>query len=85
MYEPKAIARSAWRDSMMELSAIYLIAVVGCFHLLSSHWLVAIVLAPVIMGAALLAVILIVESLYLLMVGIDRLGSALGLRKSPLS
>ena len=85
MYQPKAIARSAWRDSMMELSAMYLVTVVACVHLLSSHWLVAMILAPVIMGGALLAVIMLVEMLYLFMVGIDRLGSALGLRKSPLS
>lgn len=85
MSQPKLIVRSAWRESLMELSAIYVVTVVAAAHLLSVHWLVAMVLAPLVMGAALFGVVLSVEVLYTAMVGLDRVGSALGLRKSPLA
>ena len=64
---------------------MYVVTVVGSVHLLDIHWLLAMLVAPFIMGVALLAIILLVEILYLLIVGIDRIANALGIRKSPLS
>lgn len=85
MSQPKAIVESAWRESLMELTALYAVTVVVAVHLLSVHWLVAMALAPLCMGAALSGVVLAVEILYTVVVGLDRAGSALGLRKSPLA
>lgn len=85
MSQPKILVESAWRDALMELSALYVITTVGAVHLLSLNWLLAIVLAPFLMGAGLLTVTVLVQLLWATTVGIDRLGNALGLRKSPLA
>jgi len=85
VYQPKTLVESTWRDSAMELSALYVVTTVGAAHLLSMHWLLALLLAPVIMGTALLGVIAAVHLLWLLVSGLDRLGAALGIRKSPLA
>ena len=44
MSQPKILVESAWRDALMELSALYVITTVGAVHLLSLNWLLAIVL-----------------------------------------
>lgn len=85
MSQPKILVESAWRDAFMELSALYVVTTVAVVHLMSLHWLPAMLLAPFIVGAGLLTVTVLVQLLWATTVGIDRLGSALGLRKSPLA
>jgi hypothetical protein len=85
MSQPKILVQSAWRDAIMEVSTVYVLTTIGAVHLLSLHWLFAMLLAPFLMGAGLLTVTVMVQLLWAATVGLDRLGSALGLRKSPLA
>lgn len=85
MSQPKILVESAWRDAVTELGTLYVITTVGAAHLLSLNWLLAMVLAPVIMGVGLLIVTVSVQLLWAVIVGLDRLGHTLGLRKSPLA
>lgn len=81
----KALLQPAWRDAGMELSALFLITTVATIQWLEWHWLMAMLAAPFLIGAGLLVLMLAVHLLWLIVVGIDRLGRALGIRKSPLS
>ena len=84
-YPQKTMIESTWRDSLLELSALYVVAAIAIVQLLSMHWLVAIAVTPFLLAAALFGVAVFVQSLYLIVVGLDRVGSALGMRKSPLA
>ncbi len=85
MYQPKTLVDNGLRDSMMELSALYLVSTVAAMQWLSVPWLLAMLVAPLIMAAGLLGLIVVVQVLWVLVVGLDRIGGLLGLRKSPLS
>lgn len=85
MYQPKTLVDPIWRESALELIMMYVVALVGAVHLLDMHWFLAMLVAPFIMGAALLAIIVVIHTLWLIVVGIDKLGAKLGIRKSPLS
>lgn len=85
MYEPKTLVQSAGNDNVMELGALYLVTVVATVQWLSVAWPMAMLLAPLIIGVGLLGLFIAVHLLWLFVVGLDRIGSALGLRKSPLS
>lgn len=85
MKKPKIFADSGWSQSWIELSILYSLTSVATALLLDMHWLVAMSVAPGIMMAMLLAVMAFVQILWMLVVGVERIGSALGMSKSPLS
>lgn len=85
MRKPKLWSEAARSQSSVELLVLYGLTVMAAVIILDMHWFIAMVAAPFIMLALLLAVMLLVQVLWLLVVGIDRLGTALGIRKSPLS
>ena len=85
MEKPKTIARSAWRESWIELTILFAMSAVGATHVLSMHWLIALVVAPFIMFVILLGVMAFVQTLWMAVLCLERLGSACGFRKSPLS
>ncbi len=85
MEKPKTIARSAWRESRIELTILFAMSAVGATYVLSMHWLIALVVAPFIMAVILLGVMAFVQILWMSVLGLERIGSACGFRKSPLS
>jgi hypothetical protein len=85
MYPPKTLVEAVSHDNVMELGALYLVTVVATVQWLTVAWPIAMLLAPLIIGAGLLGLGVSVQLLWLLLVGLDRVGSALGLRKSPLA
>jgi hypothetical protein len=85
MNEPKTLAESPWGQSWIEILVLYVLATVGCGMLLNTHWSVAMLLAPVAMLAFSLGVMLFVHTLWILVIGLEKLGQSFGLRKSPLA
>lgn len=85
MKKPKIFADSGWSQSWIELTILYSLTSVAAALLLDMHWLVAMSVAPAIMLALLLAVMAFVQVLWMLVVGLERIGTALGMSKSPLS
>lgn len=85
MYQPRTLVDTTWNDVTKELGALYLVTTVAAMQWLSVHWLLAMLLAPVLIAGGLLVLVAGVHLLWVLVVGLDRLGGLLGLRKSPLS
>jgi ATP/ADP translocase len=85
MNEPKTLTESPWGQSWIEILVLYVLATVGSGLLLNSHWSVAMLLAPLVMLAFSLGVVLFVHTLWLLVIGLEKLGETCGLRKSPLA
>jgi len=85
MKKPRMYADSGWSQSWLELTILYGLTCVAATMLLNMPWLVAATVTPAIMLAMLLAVLVVVQVLWMLVVGLESLGSAVGLRKSPLS
>lgn len=83
--DPKTMAGSGLAESWVELAMLYLLTVVGSAFAFDLHWLIAMAVSPLIMLAMLAVVLLAVQVLWMLVVGIDRLGNAIGIRKSPLA
>lgn len=85
MKKPRIFADSGWSQPWLELTILYGLTCVAATMLLHMPWLVAATVTPAIMLAMLLAVMVGVQVLWMLVVGLESLGSAVGLRKSPLS
>jgi hypothetical protein len=85
MNKPKAFAETGWNQSLFELSVLYVLIAGATIHFLDVHAMIAMAISPVIMLALLLGVITFVEVLWRLVVGIDKVVNAVGLRKSPLA
>ena len=85
MKKPKIFADSGWSQSWIELVVLFALTTVAATLLLDMHWLVGITVAPFIMLATLATLLIFVQMLWILVVGMDRLGAAVGLRKSPLA
>jgi hypothetical protein len=85
MKKPRIFADSGWSQSWIELAILYSLTSVATALLLDMHWLVAMSVAPGIMLTMLIAVMAFVQVLWMLVVGLERVGSALGMSKSPLS
>jgi hypothetical protein len=85
MQRPKTLAESGWRESMVELVALYIAITIGATHLFAMHWLVAMLVAPFLMLALLGGIMAFVQVLWLVVVSLERVGTSLGLRKSPLA
>ena len=84
MKDPKTLAESPWGQSWIEILVWFVLTTVGAGMLLELHWLVAMLVAPLIMLVLSLGVIASVHALWMLVTGLEKLGGAVGLRKSPL-
>lgn len=85
MQRPKTLAESGWRESMTELVALYIAITIATAYLLSMHWMVAMLVAPFLMLALLGGIMAFVQVLWLFVVSLERVGTSLGFRKSPLA
>jgi len=85
MKQPKIFADPDWRQSKIEILVLFALTTVATTLMLDMHWLVAMSISPVVMLAMLLALMAFVQVSWMLVVGLEKLGSAIGLRKSPLS
>lgn len=85
MNEPKTLAKSGWSQSLIEIAAAYLMTVVAASAYFEMHWLIAMAMAPVLLLTGLIGVGLLVQVLWVTVLGIERLGEVFGLRKSPLA
>jgi hypothetical protein len=85
MQKPKTLAEAGWRESMLELSALYVATSLAGVHLLSMHWLIAMLVAPFLMLVVLGGIMGLVQALWLLVLSIEKIGTSLGFRKSPLA
>jgi len=85
MSDPKTIASKGWEQSCVEILVLYVLTTIGVAYLLQLHWLVAMVTSPVIMLLMLVGVMLMVQVLWMTVLGLERIGTACGMRKSPLS
>lgn len=83
--EPQTIAKASWKQSGVELVILYALATVGATMFLQLHWQWAMLAAPVLMLVVLGGVAALVQSLWMLVVGIERIGEACGMRKTPLT
>ncbi len=84
MKDPKTLAESPWGQSWIEILVLFVLTAVGAGMLLELHWLVAMLVAPFIMLVLSLGVMASVHALWVLVTGLEKLGEAVGLRKSPL-
>ena len=85
MNQPKIFADSGWKQSWIELTVLYALTTVATVIILQMHWVLAMMVGPFIMLATLLGIMGLVQILWMFVVGLDQLGAAAGLRKSPLS
>lgn len=85
MKEPKTLAESPWGQSWIEILVLYVLTTVGAGMLLHLHWLIAMVTAPFIMLVLLLGVMALVQIMWMVVLGMEKVGSAVGIRKSPLA
>ena len=85
MKKQKIFAGLGLGHSKVELASLYALTVVVAVVLMDLHWVVASTVAPLIMLATLTSTLVFVQALWMTVVGLERLGSAVGLRKSPLA
>lgn len=84
MKRPKMFTGYAINTLWVEISVLFVLSTIAIVHLFDVHWLTAVGLSPVVVGMLLLAVLLMVQVLWVLVVGADRVAHAVGIRKSPL-
>ena len=85
MDQPKIFADQSWGQSWTEILVLYALTTVGVSLLFGTHTIIAMAIAPVVMVVMLLALLVFVQVLWMVMIGLERLGTAIGLRKSPLA
>ena len=85
MPQPKTYANSVWREARAELAALFVLTTIVVAHLFDLHWTLAMGVSPLVMLAFLGSVYVLVEVLWLAVIGLERLGRMFGIRKSPLS
>ena len=84
MNRPKMFTGYAINTLWLEISALFVLSTIAIVHVFDVHWLMAIGLSPIMVGMLLLAILLLVQLLWVLVVGADRVAHAIGIRKSPL-
>ena len=84
MTQPKMFSEAGWNQSMVELAVLYALTTVVAVLYLDVHALIAMALSPVVMVAMLLGVALIVQVLWMVVLGMEKAGTFVGFRKSPL-
>ena len=85
MKKQKLFAGLGLGHSKVELMILYALTATAAIVLMDLHWVVALSVAPGVMIATMLSTLAAVQVLWVLVVGMERLGTAVGLRKSPLA
>jgi hypothetical protein len=85
MQQSKSYAPSLWREARAELAALFVLTAIAVAHLFDLHWTLAMGVSPLVMLAFLGAIYVLVEVLWLGVIGLEKLGGLFGMRKSPLS
>ena len=85
MNQPKTLAETPWGQSRIEVLVLYVLTTVGSGMLMELHWLTAMAVAPLVMLVMLLGVMASVQVLWMVVLGMEKLGTAIGFRKSPLT
>ncbi|MCB1725775.1 MAG: hypothetical protein H6959_06615 [Chromatiaceae bacterium] len=85
MNEPKTFAKAGLGGAWVELTVVYALTLLALITLLKMNPLIAMVTTPFLMVVMLIGVMLLVQVLWMAVLGLERLGTACGLRKSPLS
>lgn len=85
MTRSTTFSQAGWASAWVELLALFASTTFAAMHVFDMHWFIAMTVAPVLMLALLLAILVTVEGLWLLVYSLDRLGTVCGLRKSPLA
>jgi len=85
MKQPKTLAQTPWGQSRIELLVLYVLTTVATGMLFELQWSTAMLVAPVVMLGLLVGVVSFVHSLWMVVVGVEKLGAAVGVRKSPLA
>lgn len=85
MQQSRTYAYSSWRDMRAEMAALFVLTTIAVAHLFDLHWTLAMGVSPLVMFAFLVSVYLLVELLWLAVLGLEKLGGLFGIRKSPLS
>ena len=85
MHQPKTIAASAWKESWLEVGILYVFTSIAAAHLLSMHWLLAMLVAPFLVLVVIASLVLFVQVLWMLVLGLEKIGTSMGFRKSPLA
>jgi hypothetical protein len=85
MQQSKTYTKSIWREARAELAALFVLTAFTVAHLFDLHWTLAMGVSPMVMLAFLGSIYLLVEVLWLGVVGLEKLGGLFGIRKSPLS
>lgn len=84
MSKPKTFAAGKLGNLWLELSVLYVLATVATVHLSELHWTIAMLVTPLLMVGMLSVVAILVQTLWMLVVGMEKLASCIGVRKSPL-
>lgn len=84
MRQKKTFAEAPWGQSWIELLVLYVLTTVGIGMLFDLHWTLAMFAAPAVMLGVLVGVMALVQSLWMLVVGMEKVGALVGVRKSPL-
>jgi len=85
MNQPKIFSESKWKQSWIEVAVLYSLLMVAATVVLDMHWTVAMSVTPVLMLGLLLAILVGVQVLWMVVIGLEKLGEVAGIRKSPLS
>ena len=83
--DPKTIAKEGVKQSRVEILVLFVLTTVGAVVFFQMHWIWAVLLAPFLIVAMLVGVMVFVQVLWMTVLGLDRIGQACGLRKSPLA
>jgi hypothetical protein len=84
MSSPKLFSRPRIGDLKREIGMLFVVSAVLASHTFGLHWVFAVLAAPLIGTGIVLAIAVLVELLWLLVSGMDRVGAAIGVRKSPI-
>ena len=85
MQHTKTYTNPLWREARAELAALFVLTTITVAHLFDLHWTLAMGLSPLVMLAFLASVYVLVEVLWLGVIGLEKLGGLFGIRKTPLS
>jgi hypothetical protein len=85
MHKPKMFAGNDLGQLSLEIGLLFVVTVIMLIYLFNLHWILAVGLSPFAVLLVLAAVAMLVQLMWMVVVGADRLAGACGIRKSPLS
>lgn len=84
MKQPNTLAKTNIAKSKTEWLVLFIATTAALVIVGQLHWAVALLVAPVVMAAGVLALMAFVQVLWMTVLGAEKLGSMIGLSKSPL-